>query len=157
MPCQFELNKRELHSSATCCLWSTGHCDRTDFFCFTAYSEPLWAALNQTRSIEFVQQADQLYRIGKMSGMQAHRPSAAYTLFFARPTAPTKWATTGRLRVLVAGADRAADGSPQINVSACLNGVKLQPTTNVSSQYDEGVQATLALWPPESWRAFDGE
>ena len=58
--------------------------------------------------------------------------------------------------MLVAGAaDRDVHGSPLVNVSAALNGVQLSPSTNVSSQYGEGTQATLALWPAESWRAFD--
>ena len=75
---------------------------------------------------------------------------------FVRPSAPAQWAPTGRLRVLVAGAaDRDANGLPLLNISAQLNGVQLRPTANVSSQYAEGGQATLGLWPPESWRAFD--
>ena len=134
VPCQFELNQ--------------------------PYAEPLWDALNQTKDIAFVQRADQLYRIGHMSGMQqriqAPRADPTFTLAFVRPTSPAQWARTGRLRVLVVGAaDRDANGSLLVNVSAALNGVELRPTKNVSSQYNEGTQATLALWPTESWRAFD--
>lgn len=107
-----------------------------------------------------MQRADQLYRIGHMSGMQQHaqapRLNPTFLLVFVRPAAPAQWATIGRLRVLVSGAaDRDVNGSPLVNVSAALNGVKLRPTTNVSSQYGEGTQATMALWPKECWRAFE--
>ena len=134
MPCQFTLNQ--------------------------PYSEPLWEALNKTKDIPFVQRANQLYRIGHMSGMQQRAqissPNPTFRLVFVRPAAPARWEVTGRLRVLVAGAsDRDVDGLPVVNVSAALNGVQLHPTNNVSSQYYEGIQASLALWPADSWRAFD--
>jgi hypothetical protein len=127
VPCQFEINK--------------------------PYSEPLWAALNKTKDIDFLtQSADQLYRLGHTRtpgpgqlSQQAGRKNPTYRLVFVAPTLPAKWATTGRLRLLVDAA----------NISCSLNGVLLRPTSNVSSQYDEGVQAELAVYPPSSWRAFD--
>ena len=94
--------------------------------------------------------------IGKSQKRVCFAGWSRFRLVFVRPSAPSRWVPTGRLRVLVAGAaDRDANGLPLLNISAQLNGVQLRPTTNVSSQYDEGGQATLGLWPPESWRAFD--
>ena len=42
-----------------------------------------------------------------------------------------------------------------VHINASINGVHLQRTSNVSALFSEGTQASMALFPPSRWRAFD--
>eukprot|EP01052_Picozoa_sp_SAG31_P037847 SAG31_NODE_4954_length_2837_cov_1.697589_1_plen_241_part_00 len=69
----------------------------------------------------------------------------------AVPPHAGNWPAIGRLRLL----SKAANASSAVNLSVRLNGVVLAPFANVSSQYDEGTQAKMALWSSEMWSAYE--
>ena len=123
------------------------------------YSEPLFAALNRTKDVDFLACcADQLYRLGTKGQGSGHQIPAHGLSLAAAPAKTLRivavpptggWQKLGRLRLL---------GNMPVSedkLSISLNGHVLAPTTNVSSQYSEGVQATMGLWPPSMWAAFD--
>jgi len=122
-------------------------------------SEPLWAALNATKNKTFVSCcADQLYRLGSTRsgpGQIAAARSAlaqgnAASLRIVAVPPLGGWRAAGRLRLLNAGP---IDKSLKLTVS--LNGHALEPTSNTSSLFDEGAQATKGILPPGNWAAFD--
>ena len=128
MPCAFELNR--------------------------PYSEPLFGDLNRTKDLAFLRsQANQFYRLSDSGPGQIKRqlgsPAPSYRIVAVRPSGGGQWAETGRLRLLLS----TVEGG--INVTATLNGVALAPTKNTSSLYGEGVQANMAIFPAEQWRAFE--
>jgi hypothetical protein len=110
------------------------------------YSEPLFAELGMTKNATFLTCcADQYYRLD--GGWTASVDPATVQVSMVRPDGG--WKCSGRLRLL---GSAALPTSVQVEVT--LNGHVLEPTTNSTPFYDEGVQPSGGAFPADQWLAW---